>query len=332
MRALFLLASLLMVLLRPAFSAEPPPMKGVALGLYAADPDFDYGFALDEIASTGANTVSLVIALMQETAASSRMYARPGRTVPDAALRRTLRQAQAAGLDVLIFPIVLLEHPSGDDWRGNMRPESLTAWFESYQQWLVHYARIAAEENAAWFSVGSEFSSLESNDGYWRETIAAVRQHFPGKLLYSCNWDHLEGPSWWDAIDAVGLSSYYELADDLDAPQADLDRSWIEWRDWVLAWRLKTAPNRPLILTEVGYPSLDGGAVYPWDYTLESEVDLEEQRRAYEAFIAAWADRPELEGVFFYEWLDFDGGSQRGYSPRGKPAEALLRAWYGGAE
>ncbi|MCB2156818.1 hypothetical protein KQI84_18220 [bacterium] len=312
--------------------AQAPPMKGVALGLYASDPDYDYGYAIKEIADTGANTVSLLVVLMQENGTSSRMYARPGRTVPDATLRRTMAEAREAGLDVMLFPIVLLEDPGEDEWRGNMQPESITTWYDTYQRWMVHYARIAAEGDAAWFSIGSELSSLESDDGYWRETIAAVRQEFPGKLLYSCNWDHLTGPSWWDALDAIGLSSYYELADDLDASQEDLNESWIEWRDWILAWRLRTTPDKPLILTEVGYPSLDGGAVYPWNYTLESEVDLEEQRRAYEAFINAWDGRPELDGVFFYEWLDFKGGSQRGYSPRGKPAEVHLRTWYEGSQ
>lgn len=311
-----------------AWCQSPPPTRGIALGLYSANPEYDYGVALEEIASTGANSVSLVVVLMQETADATRIYARPGRTIPDAALRKTLAQARAAQLEVMLFPIVLIENPGESDWRGNLRPTSIADWFDSYQRWLIHYARIARGEGAGWLCVGSELSSLESNDGYWRETISAARQSFPGKLLYSCNWDHLEGPSWWDALDAVGLSSYYELTGDLDATQDELNASWIVWRDRVLAWRLETAPDRPLILTEVGYPSLDGGAVYPWDYTLESRVDLEEQRRAYEAFIAAWDDRPELEGVYFYEWLEFNGGSRTGYSPRGKPAEAHVREWY----
>ncbi len=307
-----------------------PELRGIVLPLYAADPTFNYRFALEEIAATGANTVSLAVVLLQDNARSTEIVAKPGRTVPDDVLRRTMRQARAAGLDVMLFPIVLLDKPDDDDWRGNLKPTSMDAWFASYRHWVLHYAAIAREEHAAWMSIGSEFASLESETARWRALIADVRDAFDSKLLYSVNWDHLEGPEgWWDALDAVGLSSYYELTDDPEASQAELDAAWRDWRDWILDWRREAGVELPLIFTEVGYPSMDGAAVYPWDYTLDNPVDLDEQRRCFQAFIAAWAGRPEAEGVFFYKWLGFDADEMLGYSPRGKPAEHLIRAWYG---
>jgi hypothetical protein len=229
----------------------------------------------------------------------------------------------------MLFPIVLLENPQGDDWRGSLRPATVHDWFESYRTWMRHYARMAREEGCAWMSVGSELSSMEQHGAEWRETIAAVRAEFPGSLLYSANWDHIDGPDgWWTDLDAMGLSSYYEIARTPDATQAELDAGWREWRDWVLEWHAHLAPRLPIVFTELGYPSRDGGAMKPWDYTTDAPVDLEEQRMAYQAFIAAWDGRPEMHGVFAYAWVNFGKNDESSYALRGKPAAELLKNWY----
>ncbi len=305
-------------------------MRGVVLPLYAADPEFDYGSALEEIAGLRANAVNLVVVLMQDGAASLEIRAVEGRTPPDERVRTTIRQARANGLQVMLLPIVLLENPQGEDWRGNLRPEPASAWFAEYSDRLLHYARIAEEEGASWFSVGSEFASLEKETAEWKNLIAAVRAEFAGSLLYSSNWDHYRGPqAWWGELDAVGLSSYYELTDTTDPSQDALDEAWIRWREQILAWRNANVPELPVVFTEVGYPSVDGGTKYPWDYTVEGEADPAEQAMGYRAFASAWHDRPEAGGFFFYKWLSFDADDALSYSPRGKPAEAVLRAWYG---
>ncbi len=305
-------------------------MRGVVLPLYAADPTFDYGFAMKEIADLNANAVNLLLVLMQDNAESLEMGAVEGRTTPDDRVRTTIRQAREAGLEVMILPIVLLQNPEGDDWRGNLRPDPAEDWFRTYKQRILHYARMAEEEGVAWLSVGSEFSSLESETASWRDLIASVRGEFSGSLIYSCNWDHYDGPdAWWGDLDAVGLSSYYELTNTPDATQNALDTAWIRWREQILAWHRNNVPELPIIFTEIGYPSMDGAAMYPWDYTLEGSQDVTEQAMAYRAFISAWHDRPEAGGFFFFKWLSFDADDALSYSPRGKPAAELVRAWYG---
>ncbi|MCB1733536.1 MAG: hypothetical protein KDI21_23895, partial [Halieaceae bacterium] len=81
---------------------------------------------------------------------------------------------------------------------------------------------------------------------------------------------------------------------------------------------------------EVGYPSLDGAAIAPWDHTRGAPVDLEEQRRAYAAATAALLELAPA-GVFFWTWLGEGGRFDRHYTPRGKPAEAVLRRYLGRA-
>jgi hypothetical protein len=65
-------------------------------------------------------------------------------------------------------------------------------------------------------------------------------------------------------------------------------------------------------------------------------VNLELQRRAYEAFFRATADRGWLAGVYWWWWdnpsiAGYPGGvKDTGYTPKGKPAEAELTKWFTG--
>jgi hypothetical protein len=83
-----------------------------------------------------------------------------------------------------------------------------------------------------------------------------------------------------------------------------------------------------LLFTEVGYYSELGTNIYPWDYTRNKPISLEEQRRCYQAFADVWSESPELNGVFFWNWFGPGGKLDKGYTPRGKPAECVLREWF----
>ena len=87
--------------------------------------------------------------------------------------------------------------------------------------------------------------------------------------------------------------------------------------------------KKPLIITELGYPTLDGANVYPWDRkTRQVPIDLEEQRRCYEAFARAFADGGPLAGIYFWIWFGPGGANDSGFSPKNKPAEGVIKAFY----
>ncbi|MEZ4469943.1 MAG: hypothetical protein R3F60_03875 [bacterium] len=108
----------------------------------------------------------------------------------------------------------------------------------------------------------------------------------------------------------------------------DLARSWRTIRRWLLAWH-GWLPQ-PLLFTEVGYPSVEGGARRPYHYGADTAVDLAEQARAYAAFIETWRDQPGVAGGCIWIWTGAGGADDPGYMPRGKPAEALIKAWFTG--
>jgi hypothetical protein len=321
-----------------AAGVESPPVSlqyaGIALSLDLREAGGAYDGWLWEIAQVGANAVTLVVTGSQADVRSSNVDFRSPRTVQDNDLRQAIRSAHALGLAVTLFPIVWIEERAPGEWRGRLAPDDPPAWFASYGEGILRLATIAAEEGVDSFSVGSEFGSLESSQGFWRRLIADVRGVFEGTLLYSANWDHAHRTPFWDALDRIGVTGYYELADQVVPDAAlELDPDWarqVEER-WVGPIEdlvaLSERWDRPIRLTEVGYPSVSTAASRPWDHTVDGERALLLQASLYRAFTRAWAGVVVLDGVSFWNWFGPGGPDDLGYTPRQKPSEVVLRAW-----
>jgi hypothetical protein len=310
--------------LLPALVAAAPPMRGVAVGMWAgSEPDR----AVEEIAGLGASHVALAVFWRQRDVRASEIAPAAEISTSDERLRAAIRRARAIGLEVFLLPIVDVEVRRPGEWRGTLAPADLPAWWRAYHRFILHYAALAAEEEVALFAVGSELAATEAWRDRWYGLISAVRRRYPGKLVYSANWDHFEKVSFWERLDYVGVTGYNELTRDDDASEDELLMAWRQVRARLVGFAARA--GRPLVLTEVGYTSQNGAARRPWDYTVRARVDVEEQRRCYAAFVRAWRGDPALAGVFFWEWGGRGGLRDAGYTPRGKPAEIVLRSWFG---
>lgn len=315
----------------PPATTPPTPtatatQKGVALGLFASDPAWDYGPLVDEIAATGATDVLVAVVWAQQRINSVRIrrsVAAATTSPTDETIVRTLRQARARGLRVTLFPIVRLEEHSRLEWRGRIDPAAgKDAWFSSYRDYIVTMADLAHAGGADRLSVGSELLTMEQQEALWRSLIAEVRARFSGKLLYSANWDHFAPVTFWDAVDEIGVTAYFELAKDV-APVDD-DALAAAWRAPVRELTAFAQQKRkPLVITEIGYPSLTTAAWHPWDETAEAPLDLALQARLYDAFCTAWKHQP-VDGFYVWNWFGFGGDGDSGYTPRGKPAATSL--------
>jgi hypothetical protein len=316
---------------RPAPPAAPPELwRGVALGLFGEDPDWSYDGLLGEIQRLGATHVELVIPYYQHDVAATEIGPHPRFSPPERTVLRTLRQAHARGLKVLLFPIVRLEDPGPKgDWRGTLQPRDRDAWFASYGRWLHDLAALAERERVAALSVGSELSTLDVERPRWAALVRAVRAVYHGALTYSGNWDHFKEVALWPEVDYLGVCGYFALGDGRGATDvATLTQAWRARRAEVEAWR--AGLGKPLLFTEIGYLSQRGTHAWPWREGADEAIDLDEQRRCYEAFVAAWDDCPGLAGVFFWNWYGWGGGRSKGYTPRNKPAAAVVERWFQG--
>jgi hypothetical protein len=303
--------------------------RGVALGLFGRDAP-DGARAVDEIERLGASDLSLVITWVQDDVRASEVRADPAFTPSDEAVTAVVRAAHARGLRVTLFPILRLVHRTPAEWRGVIRPADEARWFASYGALLGRLARLANAERVERLCVGSELASLEDRAETWRALIARVRESFAGQLLYSANWDRYARVTFFDALDLIGVSAYWDvIAPGRRASVAEAIAAWRPIRAKLAAF--SKANGRPLVLTEVGYPSVRGAGAWPWNDFLEGAdgiEDAEAQRRLYEAFTIAFTDAAEVAGVYFWFWVAPGGPGDRGYSPRHKPAEWVIRGWF----
>jgi hypothetical protein len=312
----------------PARRAADPFQRGVALGLFASDPAWSYRGMVDEIAALGATDVEIDVMWDAGALPSTALAPRDGLSPSLPTLRRTLKEAHQAGLRVLLFPIVHVAAARPGDWRGAIHFDSeaqRAAWWASYAAFLDTMATLAEEAHVERLSVGSELLQLEPDRARWSALIAAVRRHYHGRILYSANWDHFASVPFWDLVDEIGITAYFELTHAATPERAELDSAWRARLPALAAFA--AAQKRHLVLTEVGYPSQRGANTRPWDQERQDDLDLEEQRLCYAAFLSTAAEAPFLDGVYMWNWFGVGGPNDSGYTPRGKPAAELLRAW-----
>ena len=225
------------------------------------------------------------------------------------------------------MPIVLLDNPQGNEWRGTIHPDSWDDWFDSYRDMINQFAWIAAGHGVDVLVVGSELVSSESHLDQWTTTINKVRETYHGNLTYSANWDHYTSIPFWDQLDLFSCNSYYKLGDDAKVTEPDIEGRWRSIQHELLTFGSKI--HKPLLFTEVGWCDLANAASAPWDYTqTEEPIDLALQNRLYSAYFNVWYGQPGLGGFMMWEWPPAEGGpDDRGYTPQGKPAEQTLRTW-----
>lgn len=295
------------------------------------------GIVLNQIADVGADTVLISNAGYQEHAGSETFQIDPKVTPSHEQWMEIFEIAHDNGLRVVLMPIILLSDPRGNEWRGVINPPSWDDWMEQYEQFLLHFARIAAAGDVEVMTIGSELVSAEKyvHVDQWRGLIQSVRRVFPGKLSYSANWDHYKMVRFWSELDLIGMTSYYKLADEPNPTVDELVEEWKPIKRGILRWQEKI--GKPILFTEVGWCSQEGASIEPWNYYRSqhaTRAGLEEQKNNYIAFIETWHDQvlrpdPTVGGIIWWEWPKVEGGPEDfNYTPKGKPAEKILREFF----
>jgi hypothetical protein len=302
--------------------------KGVALGMFAEDVSFSYAPLLAEIVALGATHVALVVPFYQTDGASDDLALHTRYSPTLATVAETIRAANRDRLEVTLCPIVRLASPRAGEWRGTLAPRDRDLWFRHYGELLGQLAAVGAMTGAKRLVVGSELSTLDAapeDIERWRAIVERVRALFPGGLVYSANWDHYRDARLYDLVDEEGISAYFGLRD-AAAPvdDATLETGWRRARAEIEGWRI--GRTRPLVFTELGYRSRAGATAAPWDENAGGTPDLEEQRRGFAAFRRVWTGAATLDGIYVWNWYGYGGPDTVGYTPRGKPAEAEVRA------
>jgi arabinogalactan endo-1,4-beta-galactosidase len=164
----------------------------------------------------------------------------------------------------------------------------------------------------------------------WRRIISETRGIFAGPITYASNHEGEETTiRWWDALDYIGVDAYYPLTNQNDPTLSDLRAAWLT--PTLALENLSRQYNRPIIITEIGYQSVDGANQHPWEWQTGGTVDIQEQADCYQAALEIFWRRPWLRGIYWWYWSadpNQGGPSDTDYTPHGKPAEIILKNYY----
>jgi hypothetical protein len=233
-------------------------------------------------------------------------------------LTRAIREAHARGLQIMIKPHIAY-WGSRFSWRGEILFQEEAAWnrfFDTYQAWITKVARLSKGCDA--FVIGTELDQTIHREERWREIISAVRNEVDVPLTYSAGWDKFRSVPFWDALDVIGIQSYFPLVNHEESPGDE---------ELALAWSALVAElegygqehDRPIVLAELGYNRSLEAAVRPWTYRQDGAAAAEDiQIRCLETALSALAGSEGIVGAFLWKW--FPGEYSRGNFRKSAPA------------
>ena len=269
-------------------------------------------------------------------------------TLTDDELRDIIRKAKSKGLKVVLKPHVdpidfgMVEGSN----RGSLRPTDWDEWFKNYEKFILHYAKLAQEENVDMFVVGTELdtATIEAPNAEerWREIIRKVREKYEGPLTYSVSCH--EKTCWaanqikfWDALDYIGFEPYFGLTDKNDPTIEEMKRAFDRMLD-KHAKALSEKYQKPVIFTEANVYSYDGANKDPINPAKAIVPDLQEQADYYEALFQSIENKDYIKGVYWWAWhMSNINEDPREYintwdSFIKKPAGQVMKKWYGKIE
>jgi hypothetical protein len=256
-----------------------------------------------------------------------------------------IRAIKAEGLRVALrgFP-----YPAGATEEAGFAVSRSEAWYDQFfdevKAVLMYHARIAQQEGVELlilpnFNWADDTDSAKTTyiNGKWTSIIAAVKTVYTGKLTTDY---HVERPEydWYGNLDYLGDKWWLQLAGTDSDPVAIMYTAAMDKLTTYYQPISVRFANKPFLFAEVAYYSANTSAIQQYAVT-SSEIgdfvpavavpasDYDEQARAYQATLLAFAETEWVQGCysFGYAYFDFDS---KGYSVRGKTAEEIMSQIY----
>jgi hypothetical protein len=293
--------------------------------------------SVQNLAAIHANYVTLIIPYYQGNIYSTDIQ-KGWNTPTDESLASAISYAHSLGLKVMLKPH--LDTYDGQ-WRAFINPSDRNAWFGAYGAMLNHYGQLAQSRGAEQICIGTELidmtvpTSNSSNTGHWQAMISSLRSIYGGSLTYSAQGAQPEEKSlieFWPQLDYIGLSAYFNLTSSNSSDISAMEHDW----DVINSQQIQPLQQRigkPLLFTEIGYRSVNGAHLAPWDYNRGGSSDQVEQDNAYQALLTYWGNVPYMAGLHLWNWESnpiAGGNNDTGYTPQHKKAEATLSNWFAG--
>lgn len=256
---------------------------------------------LDELAKLGCNWIAVTEHVYMEDVRQPELRWREGR---GERLVQTVADARERGIKVLFKPhIWSRQFGRGGEWHGTVAMTNEADWaafFKNYGDFLVEHARIAQQAGADAFCIGTELKSTSGREADWRRLIARVREVYDGALTYSAAGDEWKTITWWGAVDCVGITAYYAVANEDNASEDAIRAGWREIYAELIPFAQRV--NRPICFTELGYSVSAHAARAPWEYDVV-EPNPELQARLFRVAIEEARRSGVVDGILLWKWF-----------------------------
>ncbi len=274
-------------------------------------------------------------------------------------LRRFIRRLRCQGFHVYLALAVFSDSVDGQYHRYEYWPTE--NFKQSYTEYVLHYARMAEEENVELLGIGTEMdTAIHVSQAEWlKELLRQVRAVYKGAVTYDQHYSAVqhEGRTfsepdpqyWWQLagvpsdiwtldFDYIGLS-VYDIAARAGAPNdvADLTSRLQAFFEQVEAAHRKY--GKPVLFLEFGQPNLDPALLGKPDTETFMKAPVQAGYQLQTDFFTSFfsiADKYDwLQGGFIWEyWVMSNDECQTAtcrsvnFTARGKPAEAVIRDYY----
>lgn len=303
-------------------------IKGVTFGYLSKKGDWEKEEArqsiLKLIERCNANYIILPIVVEQARAQSTEINWKSDSVLSDYEVKKMIQFIHEKGLKVILKPMV---NVSDGTWRAHINffdvevpcEPNWSDWFDSYNRFILHYAKIAQETKCEMFVIGCEMVNADRRVEEWKKLIELVRMQYNGSVTYNCDKYQENHLKWWDAVDIISSSGYYPIE------QWDNQLNRIE--------KVVREKQKPFFFCEVGCPSRKGSEMLPNNWELKGEISQKSQADWFEKMFAKTGKRDWVGGYGVWDWkaslYDIEFASEDSdYSIYGKKAEKVISKYY----
>jgi hypothetical protein len=310
-------------------SRDYPESYGKGMNIFFMPPrnaftPSDFSESLSRLKKDGITDLFLIPYYFSRDERSDSIFP-TGQTIADSALALAIGLAGDSGFSMALKPHV--DCLNGVP-RYRIDPANMQKWAGHYAAFALHYARISAAMGLQRFVVGTELDNVSETKEFF-EIIAKVRTAFTGEILYAASWDHFIDAEIWKHVDAIGVDAYFNLDNARQHSMSALMESWNYWLNVIS--EVGSSEGKPVILTEAGFCSRNGAAVNPGSWETAPVYNGQVQADCYRALLSQAASFKKITGIFWWQWeLGGAGGENNcDYTPRDKPAEKVLKEYWG---
>lgn len=290
---------------------------------------------IDEVIRLNANSAAVMpFGFMRETTSPEISYNTDrqwfGETKRGA--KQYIKLLQKNGVAVMLKPQIWVWK---GEFTGTITMQTEEQWKqleESYDSFILTYAKLAQETAVPIFCIGTELEKfIENRPEYWQRLIEKIRKVYTGKLTYAANWDEYKRTPFWKQLDYIGIDAYFPLSETKTPSVEELRKGWQPWKLKIA--ELAKANDTQVLFTEFGYRSMDFTAKKPWlvDRT-EKGVNLQAQVNAKKAIFQEFWQEDWFAGGYVWKWFiqheKSGGATDNRFTPQNKPAQKVIESHY----